>query len=120
ATLDAAGLTLDAERSGFSFALTAGVAVGTGVESSNLAVAVAVNTITSGSEAFLHDVHASLVGDTRIGARNDDQIWAIDGAATLGGKSGKGAAVSVNVINDHAHAYAADSVLSQTAGALPV
>src|SRR5262249_62324795 len=34
--------------------------------------------------------------------------------------SGKGAAASVNGINDPAHAYAADSVLSQTGGALTV
>ena len=49
-----------------------------------------------------------------------EAIWAINGAASLGGLSGKGAAVSVNVINDHAYAYAADSVLGQTGGALTV
>jgi hypothetical protein len=124
ATLTADGLTLSAERSGFTFALTAGVAVSeapTPEENAfDLAVAVAVNTITDDTEAFLRDANATLAGAALIAARNDDQIWAIDGSATYGAGVGLGAAVGVDVISDNADADIVDSAINQSAGGLTV
>src|SRR5262249_27685659 len=120
ATLSAEGLTLHAERSGFSFALTAGVQAATGTSGLTFAVSVAVNTMTDDTEAFLRGASVTLVGDAKIHAVNDDQIWAIDGSASFGAGKGLGAAVSVNVVNDTARAYLADSVLAQSGGALTV
>ncbi len=72
------------------------------------------------TEAFLKDATVTLASAALISAENDDQIWAIDGSATFGGSNGLGAAVSVNVITDHAQAYILDSTLTQNGGGLEV
>jgi hypothetical protein len=120
ATLVGDGLTLDAERGGFTFALTAGVGVAAGTSGTGVAVALASNTITGDTEAFVRDANLTLAGDTSVKAHNDDQIWAIDGAVAYGGKTGFGAAVSLNIILDKAYAYLADSTVTQSAGGLTV
>ncbi len=116
--LTAGDLTVSAERSGFSFALTAGVQVATSQSGADLAVAVAVNTMGNDTEAFVRDANVTLVGDAKVTAVNDDQIWAIDGSDNFGGALGLGAAVSVNLINDRAYAFIIDSVVNQSGGAL--
>src|SRR5262249_21167388 len=78
------------------------------------------NTITAETDAFVRNANVTLAGDTKVKAHNDDQIWAIDGAVAFGGKTGFGAAVSLNIIKDNAFAYVANSVVSQSAGGLTV
>ena len=96
--IQATMLLLDADRSGFIGAITAG---GSGAPSENgtaIAGSVSLNILLPTTEAYVTDSTLSLRGDSHVDATDSSLIWSVAGAGAYGGQGGYGAAVAVNLI----------------------
>jgi len=112
-------VTLAAARSGGIRALTASVAGSTQKSGLNVAGNVALNELDNSTAAWLEDADLDVravtangaPGSLSLSATDSSSIYAIAGAATLGGKGGFGASIAVNEVSNETKAYSRRSRL---------
>ncbi|HRZ91728.1 MAG TPA: hypothetical protein P5022_02355, partial [Candidatus Paceibacterota bacterium] len=104
ARLVAEALTIDAERSGWTVSLAAGLAAAAGSKSYAVAGSFGVNVITCDTTAALRNMDADdevdVSGDVTLNALDDTNIIAIGGSAGFGGKAGVGVAVGFSYVQN--------------------
>ncbi|MGE3771960.1 MAG: leukotoxin LktA family filamentous adhesin, partial [Gammaproteobacteria bacterium] len=112
-------VALTAARSGGIRALTASVAGSTQKTGLNVAGNVALNELDNATAAYLQDADLDVravaangaKGSLSLSATDTSSIYAIAGAATLGGKGGFGASIAVNEVSNETKAYSRRSRL---------
>ncbi|HMM75895.1 MAG TPA: leukotoxin LktA family filamentous adhesin [Gammaproteobacteria bacterium] len=112
-------VTLAAARSGGIRALTASVAGSTQKSGLNVAGNVSLNELDNTTAAYLADADLDVRAVAANGARGSltltatdtSSIYAVAGAATLGGKGGFGASIAVNEVSNETQAYSRRSRL---------
>lgn len=110
-------LRLDAQRHGGIRTLTASAAGSRQKSGIELAGNVSINELDNTTAAYLQgadvDVQAAAAsqqaGDITVAAMDDATVYAVAGAATLGGKGGFGASISVNQVGNETSAYSLNS-----------
>ncbi|MCC7120373.1 MAG: hypothetical protein IT493_02350, partial [Gammaproteobacteria bacterium] len=111
---------LAATRSGGIRALTASVAGTTQKSGLNVAGNVSLNELDNSTAAWLEDADLDVravaangaAGSLALTATDDSSIFAIAGAATLGGKGGFGASIAVNEVSNETQAFSRRSRLT--------
>jgi hypothetical protein len=110
------GLRLDAQREGSILSIAASGSGSSGTAGFNLAGSVAYDVIRNTTSTYLSGAVVNFNGAAMQPwpAEDTSDIFSIGGAATLGGKGGFGAGVTVNTIDNTTAAYLSDSRLNTT------
>jgi Domain of unknown function (DUF4347) len=111
-TLNANSLAVEALRTGDIFSISAGGSGAAGSQGTAIAGSVSVNNITNRTKSYIDGAVLVLLNDLFLKARDESDIFAIAGAIAYGGRAGVGAAIGVNIINNHTIAKLNYSTLS--------
>ncbi|MCH2131345.1 MAG: hypothetical protein MK179_19550, partial [Pirellulaceae bacterium] len=102
-------LSLNADRAGDLFALSAGVGVVPAKKGFAIAGSVSVNQIDNLTETSMTGGTATLAGDTALRAKDTTEMLVIAGSVAYGGKAGIGASVAVNFIENETKSLVTNS-----------
>ncbi|KAA3622243.1 MAG: hypothetical protein DWQ08_13065, partial [Proteobacteria bacterium] len=100
-SIETGGIDMDAELTGWTVSLTAGVAGATGVKGIGIAGSVAVTRVVMDVETALKNTTGpSNTGGISMNAVDDSNIVLVAGAGAYGGKVGVGAAIAFSEIEN--------------------
>ncbi|NJN49216.1 MAG: hypothetical protein HC805_04810, partial [Alkalinema sp. RL_2_19] len=112
-SLTANALTVNAQRSGDLFALSASGSGAPGKDGIAIAGSVSINRITHSTQANITGGKTTIATNITLKAEDTSKIFAIGGAVGFGGKAGFGAGIAVNQINNTVKANSHSTVLDQ-------